>query len=318
MASARTPARRAETEIAEAEPEPVDFSDNTIALAAATRAEVDAQVATAKRYPRSIKRFLIDAETIATLSSEVAQDCIYSLPRGNKPITGPSVRFAEIVAMCWKNIRTSTRIVSIESNFVVAEAICMDLESNVGFQAEARRRITDSKGRRYNDDMIGVTAAAALSIAARNAIFRVVPKALWNHVYEAAKRLAIGEGDSVEQLREMWLTTWEKKGVKRHEVFQALGVQGEPDITLGHIETLIGFQTAIKEGLSSLDDIFRPAPQVSSQGTERKPGESKTDALSRRLGGGKPIPPSQQLEEPEPFQAPIEEPRRVREPGEEG
>ena len=60
------------------------------------RAEVDQQVATARAMPRSISKAIQNINTLATLDEESAQECIYALPRGGKPIKGPSVRLAEI------------------------------------------------------------------------------------------------------------------------------------------------------------------------------------------------------------------------------
>ena len=58
------------------------------------RAELENQITTAKAYPRSITHFLREAMGMVTLNEEVASSCIYALPRGGKPIEGPSVRLA--------------------------------------------------------------------------------------------------------------------------------------------------------------------------------------------------------------------------------
>lgn len=50
------------------------------------RANVDSQVATAKQYPRSIKRSIDNSIVMATMDYETAQSCGYALPRGGKPI----------------------------------------------------------------------------------------------------------------------------------------------------------------------------------------------------------------------------------------
>lgn len=55
---------------------------------AVERANVDSQVATAKQYPRSIKRCIDNSIAMATMDVETAQSCGYALPRGGKPITG--------------------------------------------------------------------------------------------------------------------------------------------------------------------------------------------------------------------------------------
>src|SRR5688500_14733606 len=81
------------------------------ALAALNRSEIDMQISTAKKYPRSVTRFKRDVESLACLDEETAATMFYSLPRGGKNIIGPSVRFAEVVASSWGNIRSGARVI---------------------------------------------------------------------------------------------------------------------------------------------------------------------------------------------------------------
>lgn len=51
-----------------------------------TRGEIDMQIATAKKYPRSISKFKAKALEMATLDEETAESCFYNLPREGKEI----------------------------------------------------------------------------------------------------------------------------------------------------------------------------------------------------------------------------------------
>lgn len=53
-------------------------------LPASMSAGVDVQVATAKRFPRSIEAFVRRCKEMATLDAEVAASCVYALPRDGK------------------------------------------------------------------------------------------------------------------------------------------------------------------------------------------------------------------------------------------
>lgn len=141
------------------------------------KGEIDMQIATAHKYPRSITQFRRDVMDMVTISEAVAQECIYALPRDNKVIEGPSARFAEVVASAWGNSRAGARVVSDQGEFVTAQGVFHDLQKNVAITYEVQRRITGKGGKRYSADMIGVTANAACSIALRNAILKGVPKA---------------------------------------------------------------------------------------------------------------------------------------------
>jgi hypothetical protein len=148
---------------------------------------------------------------MVTLDEETAQSCIYRRPVGkNKNGTieyaeGKSIRMAEIVTCAWGNCRAGARIIDEGPEFVTAQGVFHDMERNVQITMEVRRRITGKDGRRYNADMIGNTGNAACSIAVRNAIFRGIPKALWNGIYEEAKKTALGTSQTLASKRDKML-----------------------------------------------------------------------------------------------------------------
>jgi hypothetical protein len=71
---------------------------DTGVLAVISKAEIDVQIATAHRFPRSVKAFRDEALAMVTLTEAIAEECIYALPRDGKTIEGPSARFAEVIA----------------------------------------------------------------------------------------------------------------------------------------------------------------------------------------------------------------------------
>lgn len=235
------------------------------AVSAIVRSEVEAQLDAAHKYKRSTTRFLQEAKTLATITREVAESCMYSLPRGGKMITGPSVRLAEICASAYGNLQFGARVVDTEEKEIVAQGACWDMEKNNRCTIEARRRITNKHGKRYDDDMITVTGNAAASIALRNAVFRVIPRAYIDVVYEAARKAAIGEASSFSARREEIVNRLGKMGASKERVLLRLGRAGIEDITMEDAETLIGLGTAIKNGDLPLDEAFpegaaAPAP----------------------------------------------------------
>lgn len=238
---------------------------------AIVRSEVEAQLSAAHKYPRSPKRFLNEAIGLATLTQEVAEACIYSLPRGGKMIAGPSVRLAEIAASAYGNMQIGARVVDAEEREVVAQGVAWDMEKNLRVTIEARRRITNKHGKRYDDDMIVVTGNAAASIALRNAIFRVIPRAYIEQIYNRARLVAVGDAKSLASRRGEVLDRLGKLGVPIERVFSKLGVKGVEDIDLEHLEILIGLGTAIKGGEMPLDEAFPPvAPAPASPAQDGK------------------------------------------------
>lgn len=242
----------------------MSVESGTVALL--NKSEIDMQIATAHRYPRSIKRFRDETLAMVTLNEQVAQECIYSLPRKEKdqatgqwvikPIEGPSARFAEVVVSAWGNCRAGARVVSDQGDFVTAQGVFHDLERNVAITYEVQRRITGSNGQRYKADMIGVTANAACSIALRNSILKGVPKAFWADMYDAARQTAIGNVQTLGARRSRALAVLQKMGVQQETVFAFLKIAGIEDITLEHLGTLFGITTALKEGDTTPEQAF--------------------------------------------------------------
>src|SRR4051812_35342577 len=102
----------------------VEVSHNTLIDAT----EIDMQIATARRYPRSLKAFRDQITELVTLDEDVARSCIYVVPRDGKNIEGPSARFAELIISCWGNNRTGGRIVGADEDFVTGQGFFFDLE----------------------------------------------------------------------------------------------------------------------------------------------------------------------------------------------
>ena len=223
-----------------------------------TRAEIDTQIATARAWPRSIKRATDDILSLATLDEETAAECMYALPRGGKPILGPSIRLAEIIQQSWGNCRVAARVVHVDrtEKYVEAEGIYHDLETNSATMARVRRRIVDSKGRIYSDDMIIVTGNAACSIAKRNAILGGVPKPVWRRAYEASQQVVSGTIETLTVTRDKSLKAFANFGVKPEQIFIALGVAGLEDIGLDHIPILRGMFSALKNGEATVEEMF--------------------------------------------------------------
>lgn len=258
-----------------------------VTLAAVDRAAIDAQVATAKQYPRSITRALEEARTLATMDEDTAAACFYVLPRSGKKIEGPSVRLAEIMVYSWGNLRADADIVDDDGKYVTAMGTCFDLEKNVAVRVRVRRRVTDSKGRRYNDDMIGVASNAAISIALRNAVFKVIPGAYTRRVYQDARRASLGEGGTITQKRQLALEWLAKAGLSEAQVCEILDVEGVDDVLEEELITLKGLMTAIRDGDTSVEELLR--------GTRGAPS-AETAALNDALRG-KPAEESEDADE---------------------
>jgi hypothetical protein len=251
MATRQAEILRDDDEMIEAELIPA-----SVALTAADKAAIDVQVTTAKQYPRDIRKALDEAMVLATMDEDTAASMFYVLPRGGKKIEGPSARFAEVLAYVWGNDRAEARVVATDDNFVTAQGTFMDLEKNYAVRFEVKRRITNSKGVRYDDDMIMVTGNAAASIAFRNAVLKGIPAALSKRIYEQAKAVARGAGKPIETRRQTHLAWFANIGRQEAEVLRILGVESVDKIGESEIESLVGLRSAIREGTITIEAAF--------------------------------------------------------------
>lgn len=245
----------------ENQPEEIRIIEGEAALSLITKAEIDIQISTAKAFPRSNKMFLDKAMSMATLSEDIAASCAYALPRGGKALEGPSVRLAEIVCASYGNIRAGARVIANDGKTITAQGVCHDLESNYCVTVEVKRRITDKFGKTFNEDMQVVTGNAACAIAYRNAVFKVVPSALVGDVYEKAKEVAKGSAETLVVRRDKAIKYFKELGVSDKQICDALEIKKIEDIDLDKLATLSGMRTLIKNGESTIKDLFEAKDQ---------------------------------------------------------
>lgn len=240
----------------------VNQDQSIIQVDAVERANVDSQVATAKQYPRDLTRCINNSIVMATMDYETAQSCGYALPRGGKPITGPSVHLAKLLVSNYGNIRAEAKITKITDKRVISRGTCWDLENNVATAFEVGRSIVGKNGKRFSDDMITVTGNAASSIAYRNAVFSVIPKAITNKVYQAAQHFITGDLSDEEKLvarRKKCIDFFKDEyGITEQEVVMLCGKQTINQIKADQIALLLGITQSLKDGDTTVDELMKP------------------------------------------------------------
>lgn len=230
-------------------------------LQAINRAEIDIQIATAKQYPRDINATLNKIATYAMMDKETAEDCFYVLHRKgvngqNSVIEGLSVRMAEIIAGAWGNLRVQTRIIGNDGKMITAQAVCHDLETNFAVSKEVKRRITDKQGRTFSEDMQVVTGNAASSIAFRNAVLAVIPKAVTKKIVADVKQVALGQAIDLDTSRQNCLANYAKAGVTAEMICNYLSITTVEEIDKEKLFTLRATWNAIKEGTTTVKETF--------------------------------------------------------------
>lgn len=246
------------------------------------KASTDIQVATAHMYPRDLARCMNNAIAIATMDYETAMSCRYALPRGNKPIMGPSVHLAKIIAQQYGNIRAEAKVVDVTDSHVISRGTAWDLENNYAVSFEVRRSIKNKNGQRFNDDMITVTGNAANSIAYRNAVLTLVPNAVVNKVYNAAQRCITGDLSDEDKLlarRTKAVQHFkEEYGITEEELIKLCGKTTIAQIRADQISLLVGLQQALRDGDTTVEEVMAPI-----RNSKEVKANKLTDVASRAM-----------------------------------
>jgi len=226
--------------------------DSSNVVLAQQKAEIDIQIATAKQNPRDIHRAINDIVTWGTMDDETAQSCFYSLARngsnGRNAVEGLSVRMAEVFVEAWGNIRAASKIVANDGKSITAQAVCFDLERNVAIQTEVKQRITDKNGRTYSEDMQITASNAACAKAFRNAVFKVIPKAITAKAVSDIKSVAMGKAVNMTETRSKIVASFIHFGIKEEQLLEYLEVKSRDEIDKDMVFHLRGIYNAIKEG----------------------------------------------------------------------
>ena len=241
--------------------------DDSLAVSL-TRAEIDVQIETARKYTRSLAKAQTKIVQYAAVDEETAVACCYALIRkkkgaraddeDNKAIEGPSIRLAEIAVAAWGNCRVDARVIAVnrEEKYVEAQGIFHDLETNAATRKVVRRRISTKGGYLFSDDMITVTGNAACSIALRNAILAGIPRGAYWPGYLAARNVIAGTVETLGENRARAYRAFASYGVTPQQIHEHLGVAGEADIGLEHIAQLRAAHSAIKNGEATVSEMF--------------------------------------------------------------
>lgn len=237
-----------------------ELQSASLALEAITRGEIDIQIATAHRYPRSLDMYKKRAIAMATIDVETAESCLYCRPvGGGKNAEGMSVRMAEIVGSCYGNLRVGAIIIEQTETYIKARGVAHDLETNFASSSDIIESTLKADGKTPYDARMRVTVAkAAVAKARRDATFQVVPRAIVRPIERAVRALLADESIQTFEERRNGVVKWidEKLKIDPKRVWAMLGITGSGDLQQEHLETLAGLKTALREQDTTIDEAF--------------------------------------------------------------
>lgn len=221
--------------------------------------KLNSQIALARQFPRDIKRAVKNSIDIVTLDIQSASSCTYSVLNEGKAVTGCTVHLAKTIAQNWGNMYIEAKTTNIEQKYITGQAIAIDLENNLSYKVEVKRSIVNHKGR-FSDDMVTVIGNAANSIAMRNAILSVIPRAVIDKVYNEAKKTITGDLHDIDKLQAKRKEVFENLNqlyqVTEQEILLAIGKSSIDYVSSDDIIVLIGVTTGIKDGDTTVETAF--------------------------------------------------------------
>jgi hypothetical protein len=101
-----------------------------------------------------------------------------------------------------------------------------------------------------------VTGNAASAIAFRNAVLKVIPKAVTKKVVNEIKLVALGQAGDVESKRAATIKWFNQRGVTTEQILNYIEADCVENIDAEKLLTLRSTATAIKEGTTTVQETF--------------------------------------------------------------
>ncbi len=225
--------------------------------------EVQAAMVVAKKFPRD-EYDAIEKIRRTCQRATLAEQAIYSYPRGKENVSGPSVRLAEALAQNWGNIDYG--IIELEQKDGASEmmAYAWDLETNTRvtkiFSVEHKRdtkkgsyQLTDSR------DIYELTANFGAR-RMRACILGVIPGDVVDMAVNECKetqKKSYGELPSQEKINKIEKLFKKDFGVTKKQLEEYAG-RGMASFGAEECTNLWGVYTALKNGQAKAEDYFEP------------------------------------------------------------
>lgn len=236
--------------------------------------EVQVAMIAAKKFPRdefsAIERIKATCQRMT-----LAEQAIYSYPKGGQNVSGPSIRLAEAIAQGWGNIDAGVIELSNQNGKSEMMAYAWDLETNTRItKTFSIEHVRDTrKGRVSLTDVRDIYEATANFGArrVRACILAIIPGDITEMaVNECKKTLASKETRPVEEIVKGLIDGFKKYGVEKSQLEHYIGKQ----LTICTKEDLIelrGVWKSISDGQAKVSDYFKaPALEVEAKQEEAK------------------------------------------------
>ena len=235
-------------------------------------AEVQASYVMAIKKPRD-QMAAVERIKTACARQGVAENAIYSYPRGGQRVTGPSIRLAEVIAQNWGNVRCGVQELSRNPLETTMRAYCIDLETNFADEKTFTiEHIRDKTNRRTNENErieletqrdIYENNANFAARRKRACILAVIPPDIIDIAMQACNKTLSGNGTApLEDRIRLMVEVFGKYGIKKEHIEKRLKHKVEA-IDNAELNSLRQIMTSLKDGASKREDWFDLGPSES-------------------------------------------------------
>lgn len=247
---------------------------------------IQASLVIAKKFPRDETAAITKIRTSCKRIT-LADQALYSYPRGKKRVTGPSIRLAEVLAQNWGNIDFGIKEIENHAHatqgYSVVEAFAWDLESNTKqsktFVVKHKMQLKDGRTKFLTDprdiyELVANQGARRM----RACILGVIPGDITDYaVAECRKTLETGDGTPIKDRINQMTAYFSDFGVSQTMLESRLGHEMKLT-TAQEIVELKSIYLSIRDGQSKREDWF-------SLAQEREGG--KAEEVNKRFSKGK-------------------------------
>ena len=231
-------------------------------------AEAQGKLVIAKRFPRDEFQAFADMKK-ACQRPGLASKAFYSYPRGGETISGPTIRLAEELARCWRNIEYGIKELSQDNGKSEMQAFAWDLEANtmsVQNFTNPHAREVKNKGQTTIKQLTSLrdiyeNNANMAGRRLRARILAVLPADFVEEAIAECKKTLAGKNDTplADRVRNM-IVQFEKLGVSREMIEKRLK-RSVDTMNAIDLTDYVGIFNSLKEGQTKISDWFEYAQE---------------------------------------------------------
>lgn len=240
--------------------------------------EVQAAMVIAKKFPRDELQAYNRIKNSCKRKG-LAENAVYSYPKGGTRVEGPSIRLAEALAQAWGNIDYGVIELERKNGESSLMAYCWDLETNTRqtkIFSVAHEYKAHNQMKKVNDprDVYELTANQGAR-RLRACILGVIPGDVVDMaVYECNETLFSSAEGSIKERTDSLLKSFQKCKVSKEMIELRLGYNIDA-INEHNLVELRKIYLSLKDGMSSVDDWFKKTSSLEQEKKETKKVDKK-------------------------------------------